>query len=71
MLRAHIIVVEAIGFLPGESQNLLRAWCEVIHHVNVGLSAFALDSLSFARMNFQRKGSAHNSAKFMPQRGSD
>ena len=31
MLGAHVIVVEAIGFLTGESQNLLRAWSEVIH----------------------------------------
>jgi hypothetical protein len=33
MLRAHVIVVEAIGLLAGEGQDLLRAWCEVIHHV--------------------------------------
>ncbi len=34
MLRSHIVVVEAVSLLPGERQNLLRTWCEVIHHLS-------------------------------------
>ena len=37
MLGAHVIVVEAVGLLPGEGQNLLRAWCEIIHHFSQAL----------------------------------
>ena len=32
MLGPDIVVVEAVSFLAGKSQDLLRARCEVIHH---------------------------------------
>ena len=35
VLGAHVVVVEAVGFFAGECQDLLRAWCEVVHHFKV------------------------------------
>ena len=77
MFGAHLIVVKAVGLLAGKRQDLLRTWCEVIHHVNVRMSAVPLrmgyslfdpaDSLSFARMNFLRKGRKQKSARFSPK----
>jgi hypothetical protein len=32
MFGAHVIVVEAVGFLAGEGQDLLCAWCKIVHH---------------------------------------
>ena len=32
MLGAHVVVVETVGFFSGQSQNLLRARREVVHH---------------------------------------
>jgi hypothetical protein len=32
MLGADIIVIEAVGFLAGKSENLLGTWSEVVHH---------------------------------------
>ena len=32
MLGADVVVVEAVGFLAGERQDLLRARCEIIHY---------------------------------------
>ena len=29
---ADIVVIEAVGFLAGEGENLLGAWSEVVHH---------------------------------------
>ena len=31
MLGAHIVVVKPIRFFAGQSQDLLSAWCEVVH----------------------------------------
>ncbi len=39
VLRTHIIMVEAIGFLPGQRENLLSAGGEIIHLVFFSLSA--------------------------------
>jgi len=33
MLRAHIVVVESVGLLTGEGENLLGARGEIIHRV--------------------------------------
>src|SRR5688500_13462284 len=33
MFRAHVVVVEAIGFFASQCQHLLCAWSEIIHHV--------------------------------------
>jgi hypothetical protein len=32
MFGADIVVIEAVGFLAGEGENLLGAWSEVVHH---------------------------------------
>jgi hypothetical protein len=32
MLRADVIMVETVGFLASKSEDLLCAWCKVIHH---------------------------------------
>ncbi len=32
MLGAHVVVVETVGFFPGKGQDLLCAWCKIIHH---------------------------------------
>jgi hypothetical protein len=32
MLGADVVMVEAVGFLAGESQDLLGAWGEIIHY---------------------------------------
>jgi len=31
VFRAHVVVVEAVGFLAGEGEDLLGAWGEIIH----------------------------------------
>ncbi len=35
VLGADVVVVEAIGFLPGKRQNLLSPRCEIIHRWRV------------------------------------
>jgi hypothetical protein len=32
MLGADVVVIDALGLLAGEGQNLLGAWGEIIHH---------------------------------------
>jgi len=66
MLRPHVIVVKAVGFLAGQGQDLLRTGCEIIHgfflspSVLARASAFVFGSgtdLSFSRSRSDRRPS--------------
>ena len=64
VLGADIVVIEAVGLLAGEGENLLGAWSEVVHHcleLAGGTEIFRRDMsgpgiwLSLARMIVARK----------------
>ena len=72
MFRSHVVVVEAIGLLASEGEDLLGAWGEIIHVEKVSSTGLEVqfahgglgDSLEFFAQEIGAEGIAFLSTQF-------